>query len=134
MGNLSKRLIPRTEAVIRATIPKIPKTNVYNKYRQDLQGYLNHVNQYKTKRGKCYQKSFDLIGKYAEIMERYEKPNPTEEARRVQTLLKESGSDGLVRELDEWIDAYDKSNFDVESENLTSADTRKIMALLQETC
>lgn len=67
-------------------------------------------------------------------MERYEKPNATEEARMVQALLKESGSDGLVRELDEWIDAYDKSNFDVESENLTSADTRKIMALLQETC
>ncbi|XP_005183002.2 uncharacterized protein LOC101901361 [Musca domestica] len=134
MGSLAKNLIPRTEVVILNTIQKIPKTNSYNKYRQDLQSYVNYLNQYKTKRGKCYEKSFDLIGKYAETMERYDKPNATEEARRVRSLLKECGSETLTRDLDEWIDAYEKSNFDVESQKLTSEDTRKIMTLLQEVC
>ncbi|XP_073819789.1 uncharacterized protein [Musca autumnalis] len=134
MGTLAKSLIPRTEVVIRNTIQKIPKANSYNKYRQDLQSYMNYVHQYNTKRGKCYEKSFDLIGKYAEIMERYDKQNATEEARKVRALLKECGSENLSRDVDEWIDAYEKSNFDVESQKLTSEDTRKIMTLLQEMC
>ncbi|XP_013104032.2 uncharacterized protein LOC106084701 [Stomoxys calcitrans] len=134
LGTLSKRLIPQTEAVIKLAINKIPTTNAYTKYRQDLQSYLSSVNHYHTKRGGCYEKSFNLIGQYASLMERYEKPNALLEAKRVKALLKESGSDNLSRDLDEWIDAYEKSNFDVESENLSSSDTKKVMALLQEVC
>ncbi|XP_075149672.1 uncharacterized protein LOC142223697 [Haematobia irritans] len=134
LGDLSKRLIPQTETVVKATLPKIPKSNIYNKYRIDLLGYLNSVNLYHSKRGRCYEKSFDLIGKYAELMERYEKRNATPEAKIVQSLLKESGSEALNRDLEAWIDAYEKSNFDVESENLNSSDTKKVMTLLAEMC
>lgn len=127
---LGKRLVPLTEAVAKATVPKIPKRKVYKKYRRQLRTYLREVDEYNSRRGGCYAKTFDLLGKFAIILERYTAANAPPEARDMENLWKQSGGNEIASD---W-SRYKALNYSASFQNMNADDIRLLTPHLQEIC
>ncbi|XP_073819790.1 uncharacterized protein [Musca autumnalis] len=127
---LGRRLVPITETVVKATIPKIPKRRPYKKYRKELKSYLNDVKEYKTVRGGCYAKTFDLLEKFAKILQKYEEADAPSEAKEMQNLMQQSGGNDMS---ENW-SRYRSLHFGNTYNNMSAEDIRELTPHLQEIC
>uniref|UniRef100_A0A1I8Q271 Uncharacterized protein n=1 Tax=Stomoxys calcitrans TaxID=35570 RepID=A0A1I8Q271_STOCA len=104
---LMKRLAGVTGPLVTSVLKEVPKSDNYAPYRQELQEYLEGFNEYKEKKGLCFQKSSDLLEKFAGIVEKYEKEDAPEEAKKIDELFNSYNSEELEKEIDEYVKKMD---------------------------
>uniref|UniRef100_T1PFR4 Uncharacterized protein n=1 Tax=Musca domestica TaxID=7370 RepID=T1PFR4_MUSDO len=129
-ATLGRLLVPISETVVKATIPKIPKRRPYRKYRKELKAYLNDVKEYKTVRGGCYAKTFDLLEKFGKILEKFQEADAPQEAQDIQTLIQQSGGNDMSVH---WL-RYKALHFGNTYDNMSVEDIKELTPHLQEIC
>ncbi|XP_013099193.1 uncharacterized protein LOC106081636 [Stomoxys calcitrans] len=104
---LFKRLSAATGPLVTSVLDQVPKTDAFAPYRKELEEYLEAFNEYKTKKGLCFQKSTELLEKFSNLVEKYEKEDAPTEAKKVDELFNSYNSEKLESEIEEYVKKMD---------------------------
>lgn len=133
--DFAKDVVKQSRTIITNVIDKIPATEEYNSYREELEAFLLKLDRYKKRSDKCATKSLQVMTEFLILTESYEQENTTTEAQEVYSIMNSHGLPELEKQAAVWMENFDEDRFQREyQEMLTSGHTTDVSSMFMEIC
>lgn len=118
--------------MVKSVRKQMPQTEVYSTYKEELEEYISAYEEFKNEEGVCYYKSIDLLEKFVELTDKYEKEDATPEAKQLHELFKSYDSKKLEKEIEKFYERVGAMEMDKSDEN--ELDRSRIFSKMSEIC
>ncbi|XP_073843610.1 uncharacterized protein [Musca autumnalis] len=98
-----KHIADATGQMTKSVLKDVPKTDAYKMYREELEAYMAAYEEYTTKKGMCFEKSMNLLEKFMELTDKYEKKDAPMEAKKIDELFNSYDNEKLEKEIEEFV-------------------------------
>ncbi|XP_005190114.1 uncharacterized protein LOC101901050 [Musca domestica] len=130
--NFLKNLAEATGPLVKSVVEQIPKTEAYSTYKAELDEYMTSYEEYKTKKGMCFQKSMTLLEKFITLTDKYEKEDAPAEAKKVDELFNSYDNQKLEKEIERFVEKMESMEKDSSEED--EMDGVRIVSKMLEIC
>ncbi|XP_013099197.1 uncharacterized protein LOC106081639 [Stomoxys calcitrans] len=129
-----QNVIPLMQSMVQQTLDNIPETDEYGRYQKELHAYLKDVENYKTKRGLCMEKTLRVYTHFEKFEERCRKDNAPAEAKKVLNLFNENGYGNIQNVFSEWSTKYGQAEILAYLHDPDTTDSIRMMPMALKVC
>ncbi|XP_005190112.2 uncharacterized protein LOC101900693 [Musca domestica] len=130
--NFLKHLAEATGPLVESVLKQMPHTEAYSPYKEELDKYMTSYEEYKTKKGMCFQKSMNLLEKFIELTDKYEKEDAPAEAKKIDELFNSYDNQKLEKEIEQFVEKMEAMEKDKSEED--ELDGLRVVAKMLEVC
>lgn len=109
----SRELVDLSVTIVTAVAEAMPKTEEYATHRNDIDAYLNLINDLKKKSGNCALKAKKSLDAMESLFQKYDDDNSekSEEYKAVAGLYEKFGKEEFDKAAKEFVEKYDNDSF-----------------------